>query len=135
MRYAVLLPGDEAGWDSATSEQRSAVYARHEEFVKQLADRGHTVAGGAELTHSRETKVVRSGGGAVTVTDGPYAETVEQLSGFYLVDSDDLEDLLEVVAVLAGPAHQEAGMGAIEVRRLVTEEDREAMVAQDGQVG
>ena len=52
---------------------------------------------------------IRAGG----VTDGPYAETVEQLTGFYTVETDDLDDLLQVVAVLAGAE------GAIEVRATV----------------
>ncbi|MGY2701692.1 MULTISPECIES: YciI family protein [unclassified Nocardioides] len=107
--YAVLLPGDEATWESASEEQRAAMYARHGEFARLLGERGHQVTGGAELTHSRNAKVVRASG----VTDGPYAETVEQLTGFYLVETDDLDDLLEVVRVLAGTD------GAIEVRATV----------------
>jgi hypothetical protein len=107
--YAVLLPGDEAVWESASEEQRAATYAKHGEFARLLEERGHEITGGAELTHSRTAKVVRAGG----VTDGPYAETVEQLTGFYLVETDDLDDLLEVVGVLAGTE------GAIEVRAVV----------------
>jgi hypothetical protein len=49
----------------------------------------------------------------VTVTDGPYAETVEQLTGFYVVRSDDLDDLLDVCRILAD------GDGAVEVRACV----------------
>jgi hypothetical protein len=112
--YAVLLPGDEATWESASEAHKAAMYAKHGEFARLLEERGHKVTGGAELTHSRAAKVVRSNGsGGITVTDGPYAETVEQLTGFYTVETDDLDDLLEVVGVLAGPA------GAIEVRATV----------------
>ncbi|MFC7493349.1 MULTISPECIES: YciI family protein [unclassified Nocardioides] len=99
--YVVLLPGDETVWESATEEQRSAMYARHGEFSRALEERGHKILGGAELTHSREAKVVRRTGDGTTVTDGPYAETVEQLGGYYLVDSDDLDDLLDVCGILA----------------------------------
>jgi hypothetical protein len=111
--YAVLLPGDESYWDTASPEDRQAGYARHEAFAKALAERGHTVTGGAELTHSRGTKVVRRVGEELAVTDGPYAETVEQLTGFYLVQSEDLDDLLEVCKILS-PLE-----GAIEVRACV----------------
>jgi hypothetical protein len=124
VRYVVLLPGDESGWAAATPEERTAVYAKHEEFSKKLAAGGHTVTGGAELTHSREAQVVRVVDGTVTVTDGPYAETVEQLTGYYEVETDNLDDLLQVVAILAGDAHDRAGMGGVEVRRVVTDEDR-----------
>lgn len=102
--YVVLLPGDEQTWEEATPEQRAAVYARHEEFAKALAARGHTVTGGAELTHSRETRQVRTVDGVLQVTAGPYAESVEQLTGFYVVDSDDLDDLLACVGILTASA-------------------------------
>lgn len=112
--YAVLLSGDEAAWEAATEEERREVFARHEQFTALLAQRGHQVVGGAELTHSRTARTVRrADDGGVRVTEGPYAEVVEQLSGFYLVRSDDLDDLLEVTAVLAAPGE------GIEVRETV----------------
>jgi hypothetical protein len=111
--YVVLLPGDESAWEAATEEERSAMYAKHGEFARLLAERGHKVTAGAELTHSRTAKVVRSNGASTTVTDGPYAESVEQLGGFYVIDSDDLDDLLEVCGLLAGPG------GGVEVRTTV----------------
>jgi hypothetical protein len=113
-KYAVLLPGDETPWENATPEYRAGVYEKHAEFAKALAERGHQVVGGAELANSRETKQVRKDAtGATVVTDGPYAETVEQLTGFYLVESDDLDDLLDTCGILAGVE------SAIEVRRMV----------------
>jgi len=119
--YAVLLPGDESTWENTTAEQRAAVYARHEEFAKALADRGHSVVGGAELRHSREAKQVRTdSNGSINITDGPYAETTEQLTGFYLVKSDDLDDLLQVCGLLAGVE------GTIEVRAVVDHESGES---------
>jgi hypothetical protein len=110
--YAVLLPGDESSWAAADADQRAAVYDRHLEFMKLLAERGHQMIGGAELTPSQQAKVVRGSRGSVTVTDGPYAETVEQLTGFYLVRTNDLDDLFDLCGLLAGNA-------AVEVRALV----------------
>ena len=115
-RYVVLLPGNEDTWEAASEEQRSAVYARHGEFARALAERGHTVTGGAELTHSRQARVVRRTDAGIAVTEGPYAETVEQLTGFYVVETDDLDDLLEVCAILADAE------GAVEVRATVAPE-------------
>jgi hypothetical protein len=110
-QYVVLLPGDEAEWEAATEDRRQATYAQHHEFAKLLEERGHRVTGGAELAHSREAKVLRTTtDGRHSVTDGPYAETVEQLTGFYLVETSDLDDLLEVCKVLG------KGEGVIEVR-------------------
>ena len=109
--YVVLLPGDEAEWEAATEDRRQATYAQHREFAKLLEERGHRVTGGAELAHSREAKVLRTDpDGGQTVTAGPYAETVEQLTGFYIVDTSDLDDLLEVCKILG------KGEGVIEVR-------------------
>ncbi len=108
--YVVLLPGNEDAWEASSEEERAAVFARHEAFSRALAERGHTVTGGAELTHSRTTRQVRRVDGELVVTDGPYAETVEQLSGFYVVASDDLDDLVQVAGMLAD------GAGAVEVR-------------------
>lgn len=112
-QYAVLLPGDESYWESLSPEDRAATYARHEEFSQALEARGHKVVGGAELTHSRTARTIRRSGDRVTVTDGPYAETVEQLSGFYLVESDDLDDLVEVATILSDAD------GGIEIRACV----------------
>jgi hypothetical protein len=109
--YVVLLPGDESAWAAATEEHRQRVYGAHREFARLLEERGHRVSGGSELTPSREARVVRTDAdGNQTVTEGPYAETVEQLTGFYVIESDDLEDLVEVCKVLG---HSE---GAIEIR-------------------
>jgi len=110
-RYAVLLPGDEDYWENLPAEGRDEVYALHEKFSKTLEERGHKVVGGAELTHSKTARTLRGSADGLVVTDGPYAETVEQLTGFYLIDSEDLDDLVEVTKLLADPAH-----GGIEVR-------------------
>lgn len=124
-RYVVLLPGDESAWEQAPQEHRDAVYARHDEFGRQLRVNGHTVVGGAELTHSRESKLVRADAeGNVLVTDGPFVETAEQLTGYYEVETDDLDGLLQLVGLVAGPDHGRTGMGAVEVRRVVGDEDR-----------
>jgi hypothetical protein len=109
--YVVLLPGDEAEWAAASEERRQATYAQHREFAKLLEERGHRVTGGAELADSSEAKVLRTDAdGKQSITDGPYAESVEQLTGFYVIDTTDLDDLLEVCKVLG------TGEGVIEVR-------------------
>ena len=112
--YVVLLPGDESAWALTSAEHKQQTYERHGEFAKLLAERGHQVTGGAELAPSREAKVLRTDAdGAQTVTEGPYAESAEQLTGFYVIDSDDLDDLLDVCRVLG------RGEGVIEVRECV----------------
>ena len=123
-QYLILLPGDESRWQSATEAQRAAMYDRHRRFMALLAERGHTLIGGAELTHSSQARVVRGDLDAVTVSEGPYAETVEQRTGFYGVESDDLDDLLKVCGLLAG----EHGL---EVRAAVESQQAEPVHLDD----
>ena len=100
--YIVLLPDNEESWAMADESRKQAVYAQHAAFAQALAERGHKMTGGAELSRASQGHVVRSTGPEVTITQGPYAESVEQLSGFYLVETDDLDDLLQVCGMLAG---------------------------------
>ena len=111
--YIVLIPDNEDTWAMAEEADKQAVYAKHAEFAQALADRGHKMTGGAELTRAAEGHVVRRDEAGLSITQGPYAESAEQLSGFYVIESDDLDDLLQVVGILA------EGEGALEVRPCV----------------
>lgn len=111
--YAVLLPGDESAWAQATAEQRAGMYERHMKFAELLASRGHQVTGGNELQASSTARTVTGSLDQVSVTEGPYAETTEQLTGFYTVKTDNLDDLLQVCGILA------EGGGKVEVRATV----------------
>jgi hypothetical protein len=111
--YVVLIPGNEDVWDAASAEDKAQMYEKHSDFARILAERGHKVTGGAELTRSSSARIVSGSLDDVTVTAGPYAEAVEQITGFYSIESDDLDDLLKCVGKLA-----EAG-GRLEVRECV----------------
>jgi hypothetical protein len=99
--YLITIPGDETVWDARTDDERRAVGEAHGAFVAGLIARGHHVSAGGELTPLAQAKVVRRSDRGTLVTDGPYAESAEQVGGFYLVESDDLDDLLAVVGELA----------------------------------
>lgn len=117
--YVILIVGDaDRWWTNMTEEQRQQGYAEYERFDAELARRGHTVTGGAELHGMAEAKRILPG--TTTVTDGPFAESTEQVGGFYQVRSDDLDDLMEVCSILTV-----IGEG-VEVRRVVTAEERGA---------
>ena len=106
--YILLIPGNEATWDATSAEVKASTFEKHREFAKILDERGHKVTGGAELTRANTAWVVSGSLDDVTVTAGPYAETVEQLTGFYVIESDDRDDLLRCVGKLAeGEAHLE----------------------------
>ena len=115
--YVVLIVGDANRWWTTMDEgQRKAGYAEYNRFGAELTRRGHKIVGGAELHASSETKRIPPGGGEVT--DGPFAEVTEQVGGFYQVESDDPDDLVDCCQIIAS-----LGDG-IEVRRVVKPEDR-----------
>jgi len=109
-KYVVLIPADEAAWEATPQEDKDRVYTAHTEFAKLLAERGHTFVEGAELVPSGQAKIVSGSLDQVSVTDGPYAEAAEQLSGFYVIDTDDLDDLLRCVGRIC------SAEGRLEVR-------------------
>jgi hypothetical protein len=96
-RYVVFaVDGDEDKWETLGAEEKQKTYDADGRSLALLAERGGKVVGGQELTHSRKTRwLTRDRAGQVLVTDGPYAETVEQVSGFYVVEAPDLETLTE----------------------------------------
>jgi len=79
--YVVMFPADrETEWEAGSEADHQAVYDTDLEFGRLLAQRGGRITGGAELATARRTHVVRRGpNGTALVTDGPYAESVEQL--------------------------------------------------------
>jgi hypothetical protein len=105
-RYVVFaVDGDEDKWETLSAEEKDQTYDADNRFLALLAERGGKVVGGQELTHSRKTRwLTRDRAGQVLVTDGPFAETVEQISGFYIVECDDLDDLTEALREML-PAH------------------------------
>jgi hypothetical protein len=109
-KYVVLIPADETAWEATPQEEKDQVYAAHSDFAKLLAERGHTFVEGAELVPAERARIVTGSLDDVTVTDGPYAESAEQLSGFYVIDTDDLDDLLRCVGRIC------SAEGRLEVR-------------------
>jgi hypothetical protein len=112
VKYALLIYQNEKAWREADEEQRARAYAAHGRFAELLRERG-AARGGEELALTETATTVRLDRGEALVTDGPYAETAEQLGGFYLVGGRDLDEALEF-------ARELATMGdVIEVRPVV----------------
>jgi hypothetical protein len=89
MKYALLIYGNEKAWDARSEEEAQANHERHARFAAMLRERG-AMAGGEQLAGSATATTVRQG----AVTDGPYAETAEQIGGFYLIDAADLDEAI-----------------------------------------
>jgi hypothetical protein len=100
--YVVMFPADnEAEWEAGTEADHQTTFDVDHEFAKLLAARGGAVTGGAGLAHSSTARTIKRGPRSqAMITDGPFAESVEQLSGFFLVTCDDYDALVEAAAVL-----------------------------------
>jgi len=100
MRFLILLGGVEhfERWDAADEEQRDSHVRAYRAFADAVRERGDLVVGDA-LTRPEEARCVQPGARRM-VTDGPFAETVEQLGGFYVVDLPDLGSAVEVATLL-----------------------------------
>jgi hypothetical protein len=111
MKYAVLLYDDPASWENV-DEGRMATL--HEEYMAVTAE--PESYGGAQLQPAGTAKTLRMAKGELIVTDGPFTETKEILSGFYLVDADSEARALEIAAKI--PTVASMG-GVIEIRPIV----------------
>lgn len=97
--YVILIhDSDEEAWLRASEEEKQAVYDTDGEFARLLAERGGKVTGGRELTHSGAARVLRRRD--QLVSEGPFAESAEVLNGFYIVECDEVETLVELARVL-----------------------------------
>ncbi len=102
MKFLVLMAEKDhfAKWEQADAALRERVYADFQAFDAAVAERGK-VLGGEALAHPATARTVRAGEpGSRPVTDGPFAETVEQLGGFYLIDVPTYDDAVEVARLL-----------------------------------
>ncbi len=113
MKYALLIYADEAGWEEAGEEEKREVYAGYEAFATEAVER-RQMRGGEELHATPSATTVRVRDGQTVVTDGPFAETKEQLGGFFVLECQDMDEAIEMAAKIPG-----AQSGAIEVRPVV----------------
>jgi hypothetical protein len=112
MEYMILIYGDERGYGSATEAQLKAMYQEYGTYTQDLIKAG-AMRAGSELKPVSTATTVRVRGGKVLSTDGPFAETKEQLGGYYLIDVPNLDEAVKWAAKCPG-----AKTGSIEVRPL-----------------
>jgi hypothetical protein len=113
MQYICLIYDDENIWDKLPEDERNAVFAEYGTFTESIKGSGNYVAGDALQPTSTAT-TVRIRDGKTLVTDGPFAETKEQLGGYYLVEAKDVDEALKVAERIPS-----ARYGSIEVRPVV----------------
>jgi hypothetical protein len=117
MQYMLLIYGDENAWDRRNDEERAQMMAAYGAFTMELRDSGAMVAGDA-LESPQTATTVRVKNDETLTTDGPFAETKEQLGGYYLVEADSLDEAIEWAAKI--PA---ARYGSVEVRPIAVFEE------------
>ena len=112
MEYMILIYGDERAYGNVTEAQLKAMYQEYGTYTQDLIKAG-VMRAGSELKPVATATTVRVRGGKVLSTDGPFAETKEQLGGYYLIDVPNLDDAVKWAAKCPG-----ANTGSIEVRPL-----------------
>jgi hypothetical protein len=112
MQYLLLIYDDEQLFAALPAEERALIYAEYRALAAELAASGE-LRGGDELMPTRTATSLRVRGGASLLTDGPFAETREQLGGYFLVEVANLDRALAIAAKIPS-----ARFGTIEVRPL-----------------
>jgi hypothetical protein len=102
VKYTVLIYHDERMWTEATAEQRAAFHAAHDDFADAVRSQASMLAGEA-LTGAANATTMRGGPDGRVLTDGPFAETAEQLGGFYVVEAPDLDAMTGLCELLPAP--------------------------------
>jgi hypothetical protein len=113
MKYLLMIYGEEKIWDSYSDAERGKMYAEFGKFTQKIKDSGKYL-GGNPLKPISTATTVRVRDGKQMVTDGPFAETKEQLGGYYLVEATDLDDAIKIAAKIPS-----ARSGSIEVRPIL----------------
>jgi hypothetical protein len=115
MKYILLCYGDERGWDQLNETQQQQIIEQTCRHVEQLKAGEHYLSA-APLHPTSMATSVRVRDGKRLVTDGPFAETKEQLGGFLLIEAKDLD---EAIAIAAGHPGASSGWGVVEIRPVL----------------
>jgi hypothetical protein len=111
MQYALLIYTDETADANASKQEQDAVMAGYFAFGEQFKEQ---LTGGEALVATNAATTVRVRDGKTLTTDGPFAETKEQLGGFYLVNASDLDEAIQIATNIPGVKY-----GSIEVRPVM----------------
>ena len=113
MEYVLLIYNSEADGKKMSAAQQGEIFQGYHTFTQDLTKAGKNKGGNA-LEQTTTATTVRVRNGKTTVTDGPFAETKEQLGGYYIVEAKDLDEAISIAAKIPGAKH-----GSIEVRPIM----------------
>jgi hypothetical protein len=112
MKYLCLIYDDEKNFATMSKSDLDTLMSEYFQFTESIKKSGHHLGGEAlQPVHTATTVRVRNG--KMSTTDGPFAETKEQLGGFYFIEARDLNDAIQVAARIPS-----AKYGSIEVRPI-----------------
>jgi hypothetical protein len=124
MKYICLGYIDQKKWEDVSESERNALMDECFAYDDVLRDNGH-FAGGEALQSARDAVTLRYGNGKVSVTDGPYAETKEQLGGILVLEARDLNHAIQLMS-----KHPGVRVGPFEIRPAA---DLTAIVAESSE--
>jgi len=113
MKYILLIYDNEQAWTRLTEAEQGKIYGEYMQFTEAIKA-SHNYLAGSQLHPVATASSVRVRDGKQLVTDGPFAETREQLGGYYLIEAKDLDEATKIAARIPS-----ARFGTIEVRPLV----------------
>lgn len=113
MRYMLLIYASEEDYSHMTSEEQAAIMQGHGTFAQEMLQRG-ILLGGAPLQPISAARTVSVRKGKTLVTDGPFAETKEQLAGTYILDCKNMDEAIELASKIP-----DALYGSIEIRPIL----------------
>ena len=113
MRYMLLIYDSESQWNSMSEQEKGQLYHEYMTFTDQIKKSGHHLAGDP-LQPIATATTVRVRNGKPTTTDGPFAETKEQLGGYYIINASNLDEARGIAARIPS-----AKFGSIEVRPVM----------------
>lgn len=111
MQYLLMIYGDEAAMQGAAPEQIQTMTQSYAKFTQDIVQSGH-LKGGDRLKSSNTATTIRRADGKSLMTDGPFAETREQLSGYYIIEAKDLDEATAIANRIPFVG------GAVEVRPI-----------------
>jgi len=112
MKYLCLIYSDETIWPKLPKSDADKMMNEYLDFTESIQKSGHYI-GGNRLQPTPNATTIRIRNGKVSTTDGPFAETKEQLGGYYLLEAKDLNEAIQVASRIPG-----ARVGSIEVRPI-----------------
>jgi hypothetical protein len=119
VKYLCLVYADEKSLAALSGSEWDALLRENLELCEELRKSGHYVSA-SPLDPVQTAITLRVRNGKVSTTDGPFAETKEQLGGYYLIEARDLSEAIKVAGRIPG-----ARLGSIEVRRITAHDPRE----------